>query len=211
MTTSDPELLTLHGKLLEKYFPFFDVVSRCIPNQPEGIHDDQTMALGAPKVVAMAKEMWQEGFDAIIVSCAGDPGVAQARQAVPIPVIGAGESTAALCMFYGSHPAVLGITEDVPAGYQRVFGDHIVDNARGKDVESVLDLMTPQGYSATAEQAQRQKQLGADVIALSCTGMSSIQIAPALERETGLPVLDPVMCEGLMTLFELIRKDARPQ
>ena len=112
-------------------------------------------------------------------------------------------------MFYGRHPAVLGITEDVPAGYQRVFGDHIVDNARGKGVESVLDLMTPQGYSATVEQAQRQKQLGADVIALSCTGMSSIQIAPALERETGLPVLDPVMCEGLMTLFELIRKDAR--
>ena len=70
---------------------------------------------------------------------------------------------------------------------------------------------TPQGYSATVEQAQRQKQLGADVIALSCTGMSSIQIAPALERETGLPVLDPVMCEGLMTLFELIRKDARTQ
>lgn len=64
-------------------------------------------------------------------------------------------------------------------------------------------------YSATVEQAQRQKKIGADVIALSCTGMSSIQIAPALERETGLPVLDPVMCEGLMTLFELIRKDAQ--
>lgn len=167
------------------------------------------MATGVPKVVAMAKEMWQEGFDAIIVSCAGDPGVAQARQVVPIPVIGAGESTAALCMFYGSHPAVLGITENIPAGYQRVFGDLIVDNARGNGVESVLDLMMPQGYSATVEQAQRQKKIGADVIALSCTGMSSIQIAPALERETGLPVLDPVMCEGLMTLFELIRKDAQ--
>ena len=64
-------------------------------------------------------------------------------------------------------------------------------------------------YSATVEQAQRQKKIGADVIALSCTGMSSIQIAPSLERETGLPVLDPVMCEGLMTLFELIRKDAQ--
>ena len=145
LTTDDTQLMQMHGALIEQYFPMLQVESRCIPDQPEGIHDDQTMALGAPKVVAMAKEMWQEGFDAIIVSCAGDPGVAQARQAVPIPVIGAGESTAALCMFYGSHPAVLGITEDVPAGYQRVFGDHIVDNARGKGVESVLDLMTPQG------------------------------------------------------------------
>ena len=142
LTTDDTQLMQMHGALIEQYFPMLQVESRCIPDQPEGIHDDQTMALGAPKVVAMAKEMWQEGFDAIIVSCAGDPGVAQARQAVPIPVIGAGESTAALCMFYGSHPAVLGITEDVPAGYQQVFGDHIVDNARGKGVESVLDLMT---------------------------------------------------------------------
>ena len=116
LTTDDTQLMQMHGALIEQYFPMLQVESRCIPDQPEGIHDDQTMALGAPK-----------------------------------------------------------------------------------------------GYSATVDQAQRQKQLGADVIALSCTGMSSIQIAPALERETGLPVLDPVMCEGLMTLFELIRKDARTQ
>lgn len=87
------------------------VVSRCIPGQPEGIHDDATFASGAPKVVKLAVELWQEGCQAIIVSCAGDPGVAEARQAVPVPVIGGGASTAALSMFYGSHPAVLGITE----------------------------------------------------------------------------------------------------
>ena len=98
LTTSDPELLTLHGKLLEKYFPFFEVESRCIPNQPEGIHDEETMVVGVPKVIAMTKQMWQEGFEADIVSCAGDPGVAEARKVVPIPVIGAGASTAALCM-----------------------------------------------------------------------------------------------------------------
>ena len=58
LTTSDPELLTLHGKLLEKYFPFFEVESRCIPNQPEGIHDEETMVVGVPKVIAMTKQMW---------------------------------------------------------------------------------------------------------------------------------------------------------
>ena len=43
------------------------------------------------------------------------------------------------------------------------------------------------------------------MIALSCTGMSTIQIAPSLEKDLGIPVLDPVMCEGLMTLFQLLR------
>lgn len=208
LTTNDLELLQRHGKLIEQRFPMLEIESRCIANQPEGIHDDKTLAEGEPKVVAMAEQMWREGFEAIIVSCAGDPGVAEARKVVPIPVIGAGESTASLCMFYGRSPAVLGITEDVPSGYQRVFGDKIVDNARGEGVESVLNLMTPEGYAATVAQAHKQKQMGADVIALSCTGMSSINIAPALERELGIPVLDPVLCEGLLTLFELLRKNA---
>ena len=208
LTTADPELLQLHGRLIEQYFPLLKVESRCIPDQPDGIHDDATMAMGGPKVVAMAEQMWKAGFEAIIVSCAGDPGVAEARKAVPIPVIGAGESTAALCMFYGSRPAALGITEDLPDGYKRIFGGKLVDNARGDGVESVLDLMTPEGYAATAKKAQIQKKMGADVIALSCTGMSTIKIAAALERELGIPVLDPVMCEGLLTLLELTRRNA---
>ena len=178
LTTEDEELLQLHGKLIESYFPMFQVVSRCIPEQPEGIHDDETFAVGVPKVVNLAVELWKEGCQAIIISCAGDPGVPEARQAVPIPVIGAGSSTAALSLFFGSHPAVLGITEDVPSGYQRIFGDRIVDNAKGDGVENVLDLMTDRGYEATMKAAAAQKEMGADVIALSCTGMSSIRIAP---------------------------------
>ena len=108
LTTEDEELLQLHGKLIESYFPMFQVVSRCIPDQPEGIHDDETFAVGVPKVVNLAVELWKEGCQAIIISCAGDPGVPEARQAVPIPVIGAGSSTAALSLFFGSHPAGVG-------------------------------------------------------------------------------------------------------
>lgn len=206
LTTEDPELLSMHGRLIEQYFPMLEVESRCIPDQPEGIHDDETMALGEPKVAALAKEMWQEGFEAVIVSCAGNPGVAQARKEIPIPVIGAGESTAALALYYGQRPAALGITQEVPAGYQRAFGDKLLASGRGEGVESTLDLMTDAGYAATAEAARGLKALGADVIALSCTGMSTIQIAPALEEDLGIPVLDPVMCEGLMALFQLLRR-----
>ena len=36
LTTEDPELLNLHGRLLERYFPMFRVESRCIPDQYEG-------------------------------------------------------------------------------------------------------------------------------------------------------------------------------
>ena len=46
LTTDDTQLMQMHGALIEQYFPMLQVESRCIPDQPEGIHDDQTMALG---------------------------------------------------------------------------------------------------------------------------------------------------------------------
>ena len=207
LTTEDPELLNLHGRLLERYFPMFRVESRCIPDQYEGIHDDATMAAGVPKVVAMARQMYEEGFDAIIVSCAGDPGVREARSAVPIPVVGGGESTASLAQFYGGKAGTVGITADIPEAYTRILEGHIIPEAGiGKGVVSTLDLMTPAGFAATVDAARDQQAKGAEVLALSCTGMSTSGIAPALERELGIPVLDPVMCEGLFTLFELLRR-----
>ena len=43
-------------------------------------------------------------------------------------------------------------------------------------------------------------------IALACTGLATIGIAKDLEKETGLPVIDPVMAEGLFAYFEYLRK-----
>lgn len=50
------------------------------------------------------------------------------------------------------------------------------------------------------------KEQGAEVLALACTGLATIGIAGDLERETGLPVIDPVMAEGLFAHFEAVRK-----
>ena len=80
LTTEDETVLNRHGKLLERYYPMFQVTSRCIPEQFEGVHDEETERQSIPKVVALAEEMYREGFDAVIVSCAGDPGVEEARK-----------------------------------------------------------------------------------------------------------------------------------
>ena len=158
LTTEDEELLQLHGKLIESYFPMFQVVSRCIPEQPEEFMTMKTFAVGVPKVVNLAVELWKEGCQAIIISCAGDPGVRRQDRLDTDSGYRAGISTAALSLFFGSHPAVLGITEDVPSGYKRIFGDRIVDNAKGAGVENVLDLMTDRGYEATMKAAAAQKR-----------------------------------------------------
>ena len=114
LTTEEEELLQLHGKLIESYFPMFQVVSRCIPEQPEGIHDDETFAVGVPKVVNLAVELWKEGCQAIIISCAGDPGSSGGKTGCTDSGYRSGIQYCSVESVFGSHPAVLGITEDVP-------------------------------------------------------------------------------------------------
>ena len=73
-------------------------------------------------------------------------------------------------------------------------------------VNSTLDLMTPEGKQSVLAMGQQLKAQGAQVIALACTGLATIGVARDLEEATGLPVIDPVLAEGLFAYFESLRK-----
>lgn len=200
---SDDDLLNLHGKIIEKYFPALKVTSKSIPNQPYGIHDDETESIAVPKIIELAKE-WK-GIDALIISCAGDPAVKELKEMLDIPVIGAGESTASLSLRYGEIFGVLGITKDIPRAYIRILGDKIAGTCDVPGVVSTLDLMTDEGKANVINKALELKSLGADVIALACTGMATIGIAKEIEEVCNIPVIDPVIAEGLIAYFECVR------
>lgn len=203
VTILEEQFLNQHGRLLEAYYPQFSVESRAIEDQPTGIHDDETEALAVPKIIKLVKE-W-EGIDAVVISCAGDPAVQELRAELNIPVIGAGESVALLAQRYGKKVGVLGITEEVPRAYAKAFGENIVGNCRPEGVNSTLDLMTERGHQSVIAKALEMKALGAEVIALACTGMSTIKIAKELEKACQIPVIDPVMAEGLVAYFECLK------
>ena len=52
----------------------------------------------------------------------------------------------------------------------------------------------------------RLKAAGAQSIALACTGMSTVGMAPRLREAVGLPVIDPVLAEGLFAYYECVQK-----
>lgn len=95
LTTQDPELLAAHGRILEQEYGL-STVNRCIPDQPKGIYDDESERIAIPKIIRLARELASEGVDAIVVSCAADPAVADLRSELQIPVIGAGSALAAV-------------------------------------------------------------------------------------------------------------------
>lgn len=204
VTFTDDKLLNLHGEIIEKYFPMLKVESRCIDDQPYGIHDEETERIAIPKIIELAKS-W-ENIDALIISCAGDPAVKELRKMLDIPVIGAGESTALLARRYGEVYGVLGITEEIPEAYTKILGrDNIVGTCHVPGIKSTIDLMNDEGRKKVINKALELKSLGAEVIPLACTGMATIGIAKELEDLCGIPVIDPVVAEGLIAYYECIR------
>ena len=98
LTTEDEKILHEHTAIMDKEFGI-SLISRCIPDQPNGIYDDATEAVAVPKIEKLAKKMVEEDrVDAITISCAADPAVESCRSLVNVPVFGA------------SHMAIVGVS-----------------------------------------------------------------------------------------------------
>ena len=205
LTTEDEVLLNNHGKTLMEKFPMLEVESRCIPDQYEGIHDVETEKKAVPKIVELAKTFRDK--DMILISCADDPGVAEVREALPgMVVTGGGETTVAVATRYGDKIGLLGIMDYAPKAYRRMIPDKLVGVLRPEGVYSTLDLMTEAGRKSCLASAMELKEMGAEVIALGCTGLATIGIAAEIEAATGLPVIDPVLAQGAFAAFEAAKR-----
>ena len=206
LTTEDEVLLNNHGKTLMEKYPMLDVESRCIPDQYEGIHDVETEKKALPKIVELAKTCFADK-DMILISCADDPGVELVRQALPgMVVTGGGETTVAVALRYGEKIGLLGIMDYAPKAYRRMIPDKLVGVLRPEGVYSTLDLMTEAGRKSCLASAMQLKEMGAEVIALGCTGLATIGIAAEVEKVTGLPVIDPVLAQGAFAAFEAAKR-----
>ncbi len=197
LTTSDEETLQSHGRILMRLFPEWEVLSACIPDQPEGIHDERTKAEALPKIEELALSMTDADIDGLIISCADDPAVDLLNRKLSIPVIGAGRSAALLSIGLGERVGVIGITDETPKIMKEVLNGFLVKESKPEGISTTLDLMTPEGRESVLKEAHLLKAEGVDVLALACTGMSTVSLVPQLRRETGLPVIDPVSAEGL--------------
>lgn len=206
LTTENEQLLNAHGKIIGSIFPSLNIVSRCIAEQERGIYDEKTEQLAIPKIVELASQFEEEGFQAIIITCCADPGFKQVSETINIPIIGAGRSGAAAAVSLGSKIGVLGITEKQPVNLGLLLGDSLVSYLRPDQVKNTLDLLTEQGREKTLNAAEKLLAGGADTILLGCTGMATAGLAPIIEEKLGIKVIDPVVASGFFAWYALLRK-----
>lgn len=195
ITLQESAAIQLHGDLIEHRYGL-PVMSRCIPDQPRGVFNEETEAESIPKIIALARELEQQGCTAIGISCAADPALAEAREAVGIPVLGAGSCAAHTAMAYSSRVGVLTILEEVPPLIRSILGEAYIGMDRPDSVTTTLDLGTPAGRVGALAGAARLVERGAEVLVLACTGFATIGLAAELEERLGIRAFDPILCLG---------------
>ena len=195
ITLQESAAIQLHGDLIEQRYGL-PVMSRCIPDQPRGVFNDETEAESIPKIIALARELEQQGCTAIGISCAADPALTESREAVGIPVLGAGSCAAHMAMSYSSRVGVLTILEEVPPLIRSILGAAYIGMDRPDGVTTTLDLGTPAGRAGALAGAARLVERGAEALVLACTGFATLGLAAELEERLGIRAFDPILCLG---------------
>ena len=198
LTSSDDQVLQEHARILEAGYGL-QSLTRCIPDQPNGIFDATSEAIAVPKIVQLGRELVDAGCGALFLSCASDPGLAPLRAAVPVPVISAGSAAARLAKNLALPVAVLGIGVRAPAPFRSLLGQDVAF-ARPEGVTKTTDLMKPDGRARALACVERLLADGARVIAFACTGFSTIGLAPYLRERLGCVVVDPVDAAGMFAV-----------
>ncbi len=199
LTLHDEEALNIHGKLIEEKFPGLHVISRCIEGFPKGLYNFEIEKEAIPHIIRLISEFEKEGVKAIIVSCADDPGVEEARKIVKVPVIGAGTAAALVALVYGDRIGVLGITDEIPRPIKRILSDKIVGYEKPLNITNTLDI--EKNRDEIIKSAKKLMNLNIDALVLACTGYSTTRTSDLLKRVIDIPIIDPVIASGLLTYY----------
>jgi len=192
------ELVRREAFLNQHAFAGTDVEVRETESGPASVESSVEEHLSVAGLIEAAPRLAAEGFDAIIVGCFGDPGLAAARELVDVPVIGPGQAAGHVAAQLGLQFAVLTVVDEVVPSIRRQMRMHGLDgfiaDVRAVDVP-VLELRerAEEVLETLETEALRSVARGADAFVLGCMTMGFLDVARALQERIGLPVVNPVL------------------
>ncbi len=170
-------------------------------------------ALGAQSVLHAAMRAEEEGFDAVLIACFGDPLLYQIRQAVNIPVVSLGESSVLLASMMGHKFGIVAISPYVIFEQERVIEKYGLThrfagckpNPEPTDEQPLALIDARHAIEAFKKAGRTLIANGAEILIPGCGFLSpALRLAPGAEAEypggvteiDGVPVMD-VMAAAL--------------
>jgi allantoin racemase len=169
------------------------------PETIEGAFDE---AFAVPDMITKVIQAEQDGCDAVVIDCMGDPGLAAAREAVSIPVLGPAQTAMHVASMLGHKFSVVTVLRRLHPlidNLARVYGVSVnMASVRSVGIP-VIELEKDPGHlcrGLVEQSVLAVQEDGADVIILGCTGMDGLAeaIQKGLEAAgyAGVQVIDPV-------------------
>lgn len=154
-------------------------------------------------VVEQALVAREEGADAVLVACSGDPGVIEARTLLDVPVIGPMEAALHLAATYGRKLGIVTVQDRSWVEYCEALTESSGLGGRLAGVRSIgipssqaftEGFSQPQAIAAEVAAAARQlvEEDGAQAIVIGSAGLSVMSSAAGLAAvpDMGAPIFD---------------------
>ena len=181
----------------------------------ESLLDEAYIALPVLEEVLKGQE---EGFDACIIGCAGDAGVAVCKESLRIPVVGPAEAAISVFRLIGKKALILTTIPTRIASIEDRFAAYLPrhrfviypSNLALDEIRQNMSHTVAVLSGLITEAVERER---VDCAILACAGMRGM--ADQLQEETGVPVIDPIaaalqMAQVLVTLGKAQSRRAYP-
>lgn len=182
----------------------FGIPIRCLTlaEGPPGIESQAQADLTIAPMLRLAASVAGDAAG-YVVACFGDPGLHALRDRTALPVLGIQEAAVSTALTLGQRFGVIAILPASIPRHMRAFGamgvrDRLAgDRALGLTVAELAEAgRTLPAMIATGRRLRDED--GADVLIMGCAGMAAYR--DELERETGLPVVEPCQAAAAMAL-----------
>lgn len=174
-----------------------EVVCVCPPAGPRSIDDGFTKDVAVYHILEEILLSEKEGgYDGYVLACFGDPGRQAAREITDKPVVGLGEASLAFAGMISDQYSIITIGSWIRWIYRELIArcgvEHKVASMRSLSIASEESHSNPDSvYEKVLEAAKAAiKQDYAEAILLGCGVMAPF--AEPLQKELGIPVIDPV-------------------
>jgi len=139
-----------------------------------------------------------QGYDAVAIGCFLDPAMQEAREVVPIPVFGLGETSMLIACMYGHKFSGVAFHSKQSQYYDRkafeygLTSRHIPFGDLGIDFNEVQNAFTSPGQMTDnfIKEARRLAARGAEVILAACATVNAIIRREKIHEVDGALVLD---------------------
>lgn len=165
---------------------------------PPAVESNADAARVVPELLRAAPKWIAEGFDAVVIGCFSDPGIAAIRDLTDIPVIGPGGGAMHLAAQFGERFSVLS-SDPTPKGLlARLRSLGLADLFVSERMVgcSVLDLVRrpDEAFNGILAAARGCVDDGADILVMGCMGMGfTPQLTERLQERVGVPVVNSVL------------------